>query len=98
VPAFFAAHLRRRFKTGQGTRSEPPNRELTRKQAIILSTEQKLVKAIKELRMLHVGDSSYQESDLLDDLQFRCGREGIVWDEEMVRGLLGISEKDTGIT
>jgi hypothetical protein len=96
VPAFFAAHLRRRFKTGQGRIEPRPDREMTRKQAVSLSTEQRLIKAIKELRTLHVGDASYQESDLLDDLKFRCGRDGIAWDEEMAQRLLNPSATENG--
>lgn len=96
VPAFFAAHLRRRFKTGQGSKSEKPDPELTRKQASALSTEQRLMKTIKELRMLHIGEFDYQETDLIDDLKFRCERAGIAWDEEMVQRLLNSSSIESG--
>jgi hypothetical protein len=89
VPAFFTAHLRRRFKTGQGSRTEPrSDSEMPKRQIATLSAEQKVMKAIKELRMLHVGDPDYQESDLIDDLKYRCEREGIAWDENQVRALM----------
>lgn len=89
VPAFFAAHLRRRFKTGQGSRNEPrTDLEMTKKPVATLSAEQKVMKAIKELKMLHVGDPDYQEQDFLDDLKFRCDKAGISWDENLVMRLV----------
>jgi hypothetical protein len=89
VPAFFAAHLRRRFKTGQGSRNEPrTDLEMTKKPVATLSAEQKVMKAIKELKMLHVGDPDYQEQDFLDDLKFRCDKAGISWDENLVMRLM----------
>jgi hypothetical protein len=93
APAFFAAHLRRRFKTGQGSPKElRPDPQLTKSQAAALSKEQRFIKMIKELTMLHVGDPGYSEQDLIDDLKFRCERDQIGWDEERVRELLSRKE------
>ncbi len=43
---------------------------------------------IKEIRMLHVGDAGYEESDLIEDLKYKCERQGIEWDEKLVCKLL----------
>jgi hypothetical protein len=89
VPAFFAVHLRRRFKTGQGSPKEARlDSQLTKSQATALSKEQRILKMIKELTLLHVGDPDYSEQDLIDDLKFRCERDQISWNEEMVKNLL----------
>lgn len=94
VPAFFAAHLRRRFKTGQAAKGEPgPDPQLTKSQVTSLTIEQKLLKMIKELRALHVGDPDYKESDLVDDIKFRCERNGITVDEESILKLLNPGQK-----
>jgi hypothetical protein len=89
VPAFFAAHLRRRLKAGtamkKDLRADP---QLARQQAAALSKEQQLLKMIKELNLLHVGDPDYQQSDLIDDLKFRCKRASLEWDEAMIARLL----------
>lgn len=53
-----------------------------------LSTALSLKAHIDQLRQLHDGDAGYQLNDLLDDLKFRCGREKIDWDEELVNWLL----------
>ena len=96
VPAFFAAHLRRRFKSGQAAKNDPPDRKLAKTQAAGLSKEQRLKKMIREIRHLHVGDPGYQETDLIDDLKYKCEREPIEWDEELVNKLLGMVERWEG--
>ena len=96
VPAFFAAHLRRRFKNVPATKSTIPSRKPVKNQASSLSNEQRIKKIIREIRMLHVGDSSYNESDLIDDLKYRCGREHIEWDEELINKLLDRTEDGEG--
>jgi hypothetical protein len=89
VPAFLAAHLKRRFKTGQTAKPvERPNAELTKSQAASLSKEQRFLKMIKELQQLHIGDAGYQEQDLREDLKYKCERNKIAWDEELVNKLL----------
>jgi hypothetical protein len=98
VPAFFAAHLRRRFKAGPTVKREPrPDPQIVKQQAAALSKEQKLLKMIKELRLLHVGDPDYQQSDLIDDLKFRCKKAGLEWDEEMIQLLLKPLHSDAGV-
>ena len=97
VPAFFATHLRRRLKAGPAVNREPrPDPQIVKHQAAALSKEQKLLKMIKELRLLHVGDPDYQQSDLLDDLKFRCKKAGLEWDEEMIQFLLKPIHSDAG--
>ncbi|HET9533153.1 MAG TPA: hypothetical protein VFQ92_22545 [Blastocatellia bacterium] len=53
-----------------------------------LSDMLKIESQINQLRQLHLGDSSYQRSDLLDDLKFSCERENIGWDEDLIDHLL----------
>jgi hypothetical protein len=97
VPAFFATHLRRRLKAGPTVKREPrPDPQIVKHQATALSKEQRLLKMIKELRLLHVGDPDYQPSDLMDDLKFRCKKAGLEWDEEMVQFLLKPIQTDAG--
>lgn len=94
APAFFTAHLRRRFKTGQLLRSEAhEDTQVTKSQAVVPTKEQQLLKTIRELRMLHVGDPDYQEQDLLDDLKFRCDKASISWDENLARMLLSDTKR-----
>jgi hypothetical protein len=89
VPAFFAAHLKRRFKTGQPSKPpEPANREVTKQMAASLSKEQRFRKMIKELSLLHTGDQEYGRKDLIEDLRYRCSREELAWDEEIVNRIL----------
>src|SRR5262249_55261566 len=89
VPAFFAAHLRRRLRVTTTAKAEPrPDRELTKQQASKISNEQRLRKLLHEIRQLHVGDAAYGQSELLEDLRYRCEREGIAWDEDLVNKLI----------
>jgi hypothetical protein len=89
VPAFFAAHLRRRFASGQTARKgASPDRELVKQQAAVLSQEQKLRKMIKDIQLLHVGDAGYKDSDLIEDLKFKCERNHIAWNAELVDKLI----------
>jgi hypothetical protein len=53
-----------------------------------LATSLKLLEYIEHLRLLHEGDAGYQVSDLIDDLRFRCERDSLDWDEEIVTRLL----------
>jgi hypothetical protein len=48
----------------------------------------KLLEYIEHLRLLHKGDAGYDVSDLIDDLRFRCQRDSLDWDEELVARLL----------
>jgi hypothetical protein len=48
----------------------------------------RLSEYIDQIRQLHTGDAGYQISDLIDDLRFRCDREGITWDDEIVNTLV----------
>ena len=88
VPAFLAAHLRRRFKTSTSAKPTKADRQLTKSQAASLTKEQKLVKMIKDLQRLHTGDSGYEQSDLIEDLKYKCERQGIELDDELVNKLL----------
>ena len=88
APAFLAAHLRRRFKASSAKPTKA-DRQLTKSQAASLTKEQKLLKMIKEIRQLHVGDAGYEQADLIEDLKYKCERQGIEWDEELVNRLLG---------
>jgi hypothetical protein len=45
---------------------------------------------IGEIRELHVGDRDYKTSDLIDDLKWRCSRDGVTWDDDVVNELLGL--------
>jgi len=93
VPAFFAAHLRRRLKAGPSAISEPrQDSRPVKSQAESPSKEQRLSKMIRELQLLHVGDPDYRESDLIDDLRFRCDKAGLSWDEGMIQALLNPPE------
>jgi hypothetical protein len=56
-----------------------------------LETAIRIEEQINQLRHLHIGDASYQESDLLDDLRFRCEQEVIPWEEDVVNQLLDAS-------
>ncbi|MEW6128031.1 MAG: hypothetical protein AB1757_13405 [Acidobacteriota bacterium] len=53
----------------------------------------KLYEALEELLALHLGDASYQESDLLEDLKFKIEREGLKWDESLAMAL-ALKEKN----
>ncbi|MFP5264486.1 MAG: hypothetical protein ACLGJB_21580 [Blastocatellia bacterium] len=53
-----------------------------------LGTALKLLEYIEHLRLVHKGDAGYQVSDLIDDLKFRCERDSLDWDEELVARLL----------
>ena len=53
-----------------------------------LSVALKLLDHISELRQLHAGDSGYELDHLLNDLRYRCEREEITWDEQIVTSLL----------
>ena len=92
VPAFLLAHLKRRFKAGSTEKPTKADRQLTKSQAAQLTKEQKLVKMIKEISTLHVGDSGYSEDDLIEDLKYKCERANIEWDEQLVSSLLESSE------
>ena len=94
VPAFLATHLRRRFHAGPSAKKNLSSYPQFEKPPAEPSKEQRLLKMIKDLQMLHVGDPDYQESDLIDDLKFRCQKAGLNWDESMVSLLLnpGIKE------
>jgi hypothetical protein len=43
---------------------------------------------INQLRQIHAEDPVYERSDLIDDLRFRCQREGIAWHDDVVNSLL----------
>jgi hypothetical protein len=89
VPAFLATHLRRRFKKGTSAKEDKHSvPETSRAKGLALSKEQKILRMIKQLQTLHVGDSSYQEADMIDDLKYRCSRDGITWDDELIDKLL----------
>src|SRR5262249_35173778 len=97
VPAFFATHLRRRLKAVGASKKEVRTDPLVAKQqAATLTKEQRLLKMIKELHLLHVGDPDYQQSDLIDDLKFRCKRAGLEWDDGMIQQLLMPIGSDAG--
>jgi hypothetical protein len=53
-----------------------------------LTNAVQLEEQFNHLRQLHSGDAGYQQADLLDDLKFRCEREKITWDEELINRLL----------
>jgi hypothetical protein len=52
------------------------------------SREGRIRRMIRELRSLHTGDPGYQESDLIEDIKYRCQREQIEWDEALIAELL----------
>jgi hypothetical protein len=89
VPAFFAEHLRRVFAKASRTQSKPGVREQDlRAKTTTQSREGRIRRMIRELRSLHTGDPGYQESDLIEDIKYRCQREQIEWDEALIAELL----------
>jgi hypothetical protein len=96
IPAFFAAHLRRRFKTSQSHKTVArPDLQSNKSPVASLTKEQRLLKMIKELRALHVGDPGYEKKDLIDDLKYKCDRDGLGWDEALINQVLERRDDDS---
>jgi len=53
-----------------------------------LSSAVKILEEINRLQTLHSGDSTYQVSDMKEDLRFWCKREGISDDQQLIDILL----------
>jgi hypothetical protein len=48
----------------------------------------KLVEHISQLQLLYAEDTGYETAHLMEDLRYRCEREGIMWDEVLIGSLL----------
>ena len=57
---------------------------------LLLDTAIKLKTRIEQLQQLHSGDEDYNIFDLVTDLKYWCGREGVTFDERIINRVLNL--------